>query len=229
MNGIASFIRGLDWSVLLNMAGSIIPALICIIVHEICHGLAALALGDRTAKSQGRLSLNPLRHIDVFGLLMLAVFHIGWAKPVGVDMRNFKNPKRDMALTALAGPASNLALAALLLFVLGLIYPFAGGSKLGGEAIALLDNTAYLSVALGLFNLIPFPPLDGSKALFSLLPDRLYMRLMHYERYGMFILIILVFGLSRLGGSPISAASEAVYKAFFHIAEWAYGLASGWA
>jgi Zn-dependent protease len=182
--------------------------------------------GRQDGKAQGRLSLNPLRHIDIFGLIMLAVFHIGWAKPVSVDMRNFKNPKRDMAITALAGPLSNFVLTALLLFILGLVYPFAIKTAFGSEAIKLLDNTAYLSVALGLFNLIPFPPLDGSKVLFSLLLDRLYMKLMYYERYGMFILIILVFGLARLGISPISAATGYVYDIFSNIAVWAYDISS---
>jgi Zn-dependent protease len=218
MNGFDSVLRGLDWSVPLRLVESVAPALACIIVHEICHGLAALALGDRTAKAQGRLSLNPLRHIDVFGLLMLAVFHIGWAKPVAIDMRNFKKPKRDMALTALAGPLSNFVLAALLLFAFGLVYARWGAGGAGETALDLLYLTSYLSVSLGLFNLIPFPPLDGSKVLFALLPDRLYLRLMYLERYGMFILIAVVFALSRLGVSPIAAASEAVFGVFFKIA-----------
>jgi Zn-dependent protease len=218
---------GLDWSVLLNIIESIIPALVCIIIHEICHGLMALALGDKTAKSQGRLSLNPLRHIDIFGLIMLAIAHIGWAKPVSIDMSNFKKPKRDMALTALAGPVSNFLLAAVILFVFGLVYPSLEGGSAGDEALNLLYLTAYLSVSLGIFNLIPFPPLDGSKVLFSLLPDRVYMKLMYFERYGMIILIIIVFGLSRLGINPISAVSEAVFNVFFNIAAWSFKLVAG--
>ena len=113
MADFSDIIRGMNWGYLLEIAYNIIPALLSVVVHETCHGLTALAMGDRTAKRQGRLSLNPLRHIDPFGLLMLVVFKIGWAKPVSVDMRNFRDPKRGMAVTALAGPASNFVLAAL--------------------------------------------------------------------------------------------------------------------
>ena len=161
-----SIFRNLDWSYLGDLLLQIIPALLCIMVHEICHGAAAYALGDRTAATQGRLSLNPLRHVDWFGLLMLAFFHFGWARPVSVDIRNFKHPKRDMALTALAGPASNFVMAALALFLCGLLFRALNSSTVGGFILDLLNSIAYLSVSLGLFNLIPFPPLDGSRALY---------------------------------------------------------------
>jgi Zn-dependent protease len=222
---MSEILHDLDWSVLGNLLLQVIPALLCIMVHEICHGAAAYALGDRTAADQGRLSLNPLRHIDPFGLLMLAIFHFGWAKPVSVDMRNFKNPKRDMAITALAGPASNLVLAALLLFLFGLLYGSLGEGETGRFVLRLLNTAAYLSIALGLFNLIPFPPLDGSKVLFSFLPDRLYLRLMVLERYGMLVLIVLVLLMDRLFAvSPVSAAAQAVYGVFFRIAVFADSL-----
>ena len=194
-------------------------------IHEICHGAAAYALGDRTAATQGRLSLNPLHHIDWFGLLMLAIFHFGWARPVSVDIRNFKHPKRDMALTALAGPASNFVLAALALFLFGLLFRSLNGKRVGTFMLDLLNNMAYLSVSLGLFNLIPFPPLDGSKVLFAFLPDRAYIQVMRMERYGMMVLILLVVCMNRLlPESPVATASQAVYELFFHIAEFAYSL-----
>ncbi len=222
---MSDILHNLDWSVLGNLLLQVIPALLCIMVHEICHGVAAYALGDRTAADQGRLSLNPLRHIDPFGLLMLAIFHFGWARPVSVDMRNFKNPKRDMAVTALAGPASNFVLAALLLFLFGLFYGSLGEGETGQFVLRLLNTAAYLSIALGLFNLIPFPPLDGSKVLFSFLPDRLYLRLMVLERYGMLVLIVLVLLMNRLFAvSPVSAAAQAVYGVFFRIAVFADSL-----
>ena len=226
MSGFLDVLKGLDWTYLLDLLLRIIPALLCIMIHEICHGLAAYALGDRTAARQGRLSLNPLRHIDWFGLVMLVAFRIGWAKPVQVDMRNFKKPKRDMAITGLAGPASNFVLAALALFVFGLCYaPLIKSGTLGNYALRLLDNIAYLSIALGLFNLIPFPPLDGSKVLFSFLPDRLYLRLMYLERYGMLALVAIVLILNRVFDvSPITLAGTAVYNVFFEIAVWANGL-----
>lgn len=225
MSGFGAVLAGLDWSYLLQLVIQVIPALLCIMIHEICHGLAAYALGDHTAATQGRLSLNPLRHIDWFGLVMLVLFRIGWAKPVSVDMRNFKHPKRDMAITALAGPVSNFVLAALALVLFGLLFDACYGRKVGQYVLQLLDAMAYLSISLGLFNLIPFPPLDGSKVLFSLLPDRAYMRLMMLERYGMLILIAAVLVMSRVFDvSPIRTASEAVYTLFFRIAQWAYTL-----
>lgn len=225
MSSIADVLRDLDWSVLLRLLLQAVPALLCIMVHEISHGLAAYALGDRTAKDQGRLSLNPLRHIDWIGLVMLLLFHFGWAKPVQVDLRRFRHPKRDMAITALAGPASNFLLAILFLFIYGLLYAVCAGSYLGSWVLALLNSTVFLSIALGLFNLIPFPPLDGSKILFSFLPDKAYLRLMMLERYGMVVLIVLVLILNRLFDvSPIQIAAEAVYQALFPLAQWANSL-----
>ena len=222
MTTFGGILRGLDWSYLTDLLIQLIPALLCIMIHEICHGAAAYALGDRTAATQGRLSLNPLRHIDWFGLVMLALFHFGWAKPVSVDMRNFKHPKRDMAITALAGPVSNFLLAALAMFLFGLTYRDLYGSTAGIFVIRLLQYLALLSISLGLFNLIPIPPLDGSKVLFSFLPDRAYVRLMVLERYGMFLLLALVLIMNRaFDVSPIARASEAVYSVFFRIAVFA--------
>ena len=222
MTSFRDVLAGLDYHYLVELLLQVIPALLCIMIHEICHGLAAYALGDRTAAKQGRLSLNPLHHVDWFGLVMLAFFHIGWAKPVSVNMRNFKNPKRGMAITALAGPVSNFVLAAVTLFLFGLLYAPLHEKKLGYDLLILLESIAYLSVSLGLFNLIPFPPLDGSKVLFSLLPDKIYRKLLFLERYGMIALIALVVLLNRvLDVSPVAAASEAVFRWFFHIAEFA--------
>lgn len=224
MADFSDIIRGMNWGYLLEIAYNIIPALLSIVVHETCHGLAALAMGDRTAKRQGRLSLNPLRHIDPFGLLMLVVFKIGWAKPVSVDMRNFRDPKRGMAVTALAGPASNFVLAALSMFAYGLLAVPLYGEEIGTAVLKMLGLSAYINISLGLFNLIPFPPLDGSKVLFALLPDRTYMKLMRYERYGMIMLVAIVFGLSRIGISPVGAAAEFVFDKFTVLARLGAGL-----
>lgn len=225
MSSFGDVFRNLDWSMLLRLLLQAVPALLCIMVHEISHGLAAYALGDHTAKDQGRLSLNPLRHIDWIGLAMLLLFHFGWAKPVQVDIRRFRHPKRDMAITALAGPASNFVLAIVLLLLYGLLYSSCTGSTAGSWVLALLNTTVYLSIALGLFNLIPFPPLDGSKILFSLLPDRMYIRFMMLERYGMIVLIVLVLLVNRVFDvSPIQTAAEAVYRWLFPLAQWANSL-----
>lgn len=152
----------------------VVAIFLCLTVHETCHGLAALALGDPTAKSMHRLSLNPLRHIDWFGLLLMFVAGFGWAKPVPVDMRYFRKPKQGMALTALAGPVSNILLSALALLICKVIWLYAPWSMAWNWTFLFFQYTAVLSIGLGVFNLIPIPPLDGSKVLAVLLPDRIY-------------------------------------------------------
>ena len=213
---------GLDWSVLTDALINILPAVLCVTLHELCHGLAAYAMGDDTAKKAGRLSLNPLRHLDPGGLVMMAVFHFGWAKPVPVNMYRFRRPKQGMALTALAGPACNVVLSALCLFLYGLLFPSLTVKGGGDWALELLYRTAWLSTTLGVFNMIPFPPLDGSKILFSVISDSAYEKLMHYERYGHMVLMALLFTgvLSR----PLSVMTDAVFSRLFEIAEWGYEL-----
>lgn len=174
--------------------------LLCLTVHETCHGLAALAMGDPTAKRQHRLSFNPLHHIDGLGLLSMLLCGFGWAKPVPVDPRYFKRPKLGMAVTALAGPVSNFLLALLLMFAASLL----AGVSAPGLVFSFLLETAVMSVGLGLFNLVPIPPLDGSKILFSFLPERAYNTLLRYERWGMLLLLVIVY--LDLGGSYLSNA-----------------------
>ena len=167
---------------------------ICLSVHEMSHGLAAYVLGDPTAKQMKRLSLNPLHHIDWFGLAMMFVAGFGWAKPVPIDPRYFRKPKEGMAITALVGPVSNLLLAVVVMGASRLIYlyaPYSEGWNLLFEF--LLYMVAPLSIGLGMFNLIPVPPLDGAKVLGALLPDHLYFRLMRYERFGMLFLFAFIF------------------------------------
>ena len=188
MEQLNHFLDHFDIVLLFNWVIRIGVVLLCITVHELSHGLAARLLGDPTARRAGRLSLNPLRHIDPIGFLMLLVTRVGWAKPVPVDMRYFKNPKRDMALTALAGPVSNFVLAAVALALARLpMQPWFDrlhlGDDLTGYLLAGLCVTAVLSVGLGLFNLIPIPPLDGSRLLAAMLPDGLYIALMRRERF----------------------------------------------
>lgn len=184
---------------------------LCLTVHETCHGLAALALGDPTAKSMHRLSLNPLRHIDWLGLLLMFTAGFGWAKPVPVDPRYFKKPKQGMALTALAGPVSNFVLAAFGLLACKFIYLYIPYGDTWNVVFSFCYYTAILSIGLGVFNLIPIPPLDGSKVLAMLLPDRMYGTWMRYERYGFFLLLALSF--AGIGSGAINAAINGVYAA----------------
>ena len=216
VNTLQSIWNGLDWSYLLNIVLSVVPALLCITFHEVSHGWVAYRLGDTTAKDAGRLTLNPLKHIDPMGLLMMIVFKFGWAKPVPVNMMRFRNPKRGMALTALAGPVSNLLLAVLFLGIGKVIYlyaPYSAGMNVFFEWC--LFTVAPMSVGMGLFNLIPIPPLDGSKVLAMFLPNSAYGQLMRYERYG--ILVLLALSWLGLGGNFLGDAIYGVYEALFHI------------
>lgn len=171
---------------------SVVPALICITLHELGHGFAAYLMGDDTAKRMGRLSLNPLKHLDPMGMLMMVIFHFGWAKPVPINMYRFKNPKRGMAISALAGPAVNILIAALFLFICGFTLVPLSSSSAGQYIHDMIQITASISVGLAVFNLLPVPPLDGSKILFSLISDENYDKLMRYERYGSIIMFALV-------------------------------------
>ncbi len=212
---ITEFWEQFNWTGLLQALGRVIAVLLCLTVHETCHGLAALALGDPTAKRMHRLSFNPLHHIDWLGLAAMFVCGFGWAKPVPVDMRYFKNPKAGMALTALAGPVSNFLLALLAMLAASLMVRLAPVTGLTLWVLYFLIDLAILSIGLGLFNLIPIPPLDGSKVLFSLLPEKAYYTLMRYERYGMLVLLAIVW--LDIGGNFLFNAIGSVY-------EWMAGL-----
>ena len=174
-----------------NYIFAAVAALIALTAHEYCHGYAAYRLGDPTAKSLGRLTLNPMRHLDPIGALCMILFHFGWAKPVPINPRYFKNPKKGFAIVALAGPAINLLLSflsagAYLLFF-ALVKDIAFESDLWFNIVknGLLFLFIFHSLNLGfaLFNLIPIPPLDGSRLLSVILPPKQYFGLMRYERY----------------------------------------------
>lgn len=215
MHYLSNLWAALDFGSLLSMVTRLAAVLLCLTVHESCHGLAAYALGDPTARREHRLSLNPLRHIDWFGLLMMFVAGFGWAKPVPVNPNYFKKPKQGMALTALAGPVSNFLLALLTLLAARIFCDVAAYSEANQRILDFLLMVALLSIGLGLFNLLPIPPLDGSKVLFAVLPDGTYNQLMRYERYGMLLLFALVF--FDVGSSAFSAAIEWVFALFCRI------------
>jgi Zn-dependent protease len=178
----------------------LVPALFAITFHEVSHGFVADRFGDSTARRAGRLTLNPLNHLDIFGTLMVFVVGIGWAKPVPVDFRNLRHPKRDMIWVAAAGPITNFLVALLSALVLR------GAVVLGGHAapsplfnavfepvVLMLAFSVYINLLLGIFNLIPLPPLDGGRVAVGILPDRLAQPLARIEPFGMIIIIVLVF------------------------------------
>lgn len=195
MRGFTNWLAQLDFSMLWDYAIIIAASMLCIMFHEVCHGLTALKLGDTTAKDAGRLTFNPLKHIDLWGLLMMAIFKFGWAKAVPVDMRRFKHPVRDMAITAAAGPLSNVLLAFLALCIrAGALYVnMRTDGAVSGFIVLFFEYVAILSIGLAVFNVIPIPPLDGSKVLGALLPQRIYYKVLQYERYGFLILMAVLY------------------------------------
>lgn len=215
MHYLSNLWQALDFGSLRDILLRMAAVLLCLTVHETCHGLAAYALGDPTARRAHRLSLNPLRHIDWFGLLMMFTVGFGWAKPVPVNPNYFKKPKQGMAVTALAGPLSNFLLAILVLLFARIWCDHAVWSQTNQAILDFLLRIVILSIGLGLFNLVPIPPLDGSKVLFAFLPDRAYEQLMRYERYGMILLWALVF--IGVGDSVFSALISWVFDIFCRI------------
>lgn len=177
----------------------LIPVILfALTVHEYAHGMVAYRLGDPTAKQAGRLTLNPLSHLDPMGTVMLFVIGLGWAKPVPVDPRYFANPKRDMLWVALAGPAANMGLALLS----GLIIRFLTSDPsaylsgaLGPILISMMVRSLQINLMLAVFNMLPVPPLDGSKIMYSLLPPQYAHWNYNLERYGPMVL----FGLVMMG------------------------------
>ena len=177
--------------------------------HEAAHGFVAYKLGDPTARSLGRLTLNPAKHLDPLGFLSMVLFRIGWAKPVPINTRYFKKPKRDMALCGAAGPLSNLALAIVFLIVLRLVmipvsaaYPngVVENPDFAYMCVALSVYVLYagfeLNICLAIFNLIPLPPFDGSRIFYAFLPTKLYFGVMKYERIIMIVVMALfLFGI----------------------------------
>lgn len=217
-----TFLESFDFSSLLDMVLILIASFICITLHELSHGFVAWKLGDNTAKSEGRLTLNPFRHLDIIGLIMMMVFQVGWAKPVPVNMYNFKNPKKGMALVAAAGPLSNIFITVLFLFLYGLLFIPLASLHFGGHILHLFELTAYISLGFAVFNLLPFPPLDGAKMLFSALKDEHYEVLMRYEFYGSIALILLM--MTGALGYPIAVVRQLIYNDLMPIAQWACDL-----
>ncbi|MBP3395916.1 MAG: site-2 protease family protein [Clostridia bacterium] len=213
-------LKGYAISILLSLP----IVLLSLSLHETAHGFAAFRLGDPTARNLGRLTLNPIKHLDPIGFLCMLLAGFGWAKPVPVNSRYFKNPRRNMALVGLAGPLSNLLLATVFLLLLRFVgFGWLAQVPVKNEfqfnliyfALLFLYYGVYMNVTLAVFNLLPVPPLDGSRIFFVLLPPRLYFKVMQYERYiSLAIMLLLLLGpLSRL----ISLITGLIVRGMFAI------------
>lgn len=217
----------------------LLPAvLISLSVHESAHGYAAYKLGDDTAKNLGRITLNPLKHFNLLGFLSMLFFSVGWAEPVPINARNFKKPRRDMAITAAAGPLSNFCLALIFTVLLRLaLIPLSGMISIPQPGyysiddttassplfiiLALLSAMLYLGIALNLnlmiFNLIPIPPFDGSRIAYIFLPTDLYFKIMRYEKYIMIGFIVLL--ASGIIDLPLSTITGGITDFFFNVTD----------
>lgn len=184
---------------LLKLSVMLVPGLLAITCHEVSHGYMAWRFGDPTARMLGRLTLNPLKHLDLIGTLMIFFVGIGWAKPVPVVYENLHNPKKNMIWLAAAGPITNLILATLSALVLRAVVSFGNPASVTPLAVVMeplvlmLAFSVYINLLLSIFNMIPVPPLDGGRVLVGLLPYRQAAAWSRIEPYGMLIIIVLVF------------------------------------
>ena len=270
-SGITQWINDLTTNpsaTLITLAYTAACILFSLILHECAHGWVAYKCGDPTAKMLGRLTLNPAKHLDPFGTICMVFLHVGWARPVPVNPRNFRHFRRDYIMVSLAGIITNLLLCFLSLIISALLcrviynsyvldyvrqtglqnnmidvyhmympnaiyngeFQVVAGNLNSGAEWALFVQRFFLMLAtmnlgLAVFNLLPVPPLDGSKVLFSLLPDSAYMKLMRYERYGSLLLLLLVW--SGILGRPFSRLIQTVFSWLFPIAEAAFHLVNG--
>lgn len=216
----------LDFSSAMNITQTLLSVpsiLIALTVHEVAHGYAAYKLGDPTARNLGRLSLNPLKHLDPIGTICMLLAGFGWAKPVPINTRNFKNPRRDMALSALAGPVSNMLLgfAGVLLQAIFLklfnAFPPTTERMAYVYQITLLFFALFtsLNIGLGIFNLLPVPPLDGSRIFYIFLPPKLYFGIMKYERYiSLAIMLALISGIL---DKPLSIIMSSIINGMWYL------------
>ena len=206
-------------SVIGTLAAAVIIIFVCFPVHESAHAYASYKLGDPTAKYQGRISLNPAHHLDLFGSILILICSFGYAKAVPVNIHNFKNQKRDMALTALAGPLSNILMAVIFMTILKVFDIMLGFVTVPYNVILIisliLQYGASINISLAVFNMIPLPPLDGSRILGLFLSDGLYYKIMQNEQ----MLFVITLALVALGAfsNVISTVSGFIYSVLFNL------------
>lgn len=206
MLSIISYLRNGEYLLaVISILSSCFVVFCCLPVHELAHGYIAYKLGDDTAKKQGRLTFNPFVHLNPIGTIMIFLFGIGYARPVPVNPNRFKNPKGGMALVAIAGPLSNLLMAFVFNFVYIALAANFNMTGFMGAVMYFFYFAAWVNITLAVFNLFPIPPLDGSKVLAALLPNRIYNKYMMYERYIMIALFVLLF--TGVLDKPISIVS----------------------
>ena len=207
-----------------NILCLVIAVVLAMSIHEMAHGLVSYWLGDPTAKIQGRISLNPFAHIDWLGVLCLLLFGFGWAKPVPIDARYYKVRKTGIIWTSFAGPFANFLLAFVCIFLYFVVLRFMPEfalSTVGNFITLLLSKSAMLNVGFGLFNLIPVPPLDGSKILFAFLPDEQYYRFIEGSPFLMLILIFLIY--MNVLSAPLAMLQSNILQFFINISTMLLG------
>ena len=208
--------HGFSVETVVGVCSSIFVVFCTLPIHEYAHAFVADKLGDGTPRLNRRLTINPFAHLDLWGCLMIILVGFGYAKPVPVNMRNFKNPKLGMALTALAGPLSNIIMAFFFLVLRAVAIVFGGGSDFSQICEWFFYYAAYINATLAVFNLLPIPPLDGSRIATAVIPNKYYYKIMRYERYiviGLFVLLftgILSTPLSILSNSLVGALNQIV-------------------
>lgn len=196
----------------------IVPAaLIAIIIHELAHGLVSHWLKDPTPKQTGRLTLNPVKHLDPIGVLSLIFFHVGWAKPVLINPRYYKNPKWGTALVSLAGPFANFILAIISSLLYVVSFKYLNNSFTNLILLPFFLYSTILNIGLGLFNLIPIPPLDGSKIIGAILPKQAYYQYMKYQKYGTFFILGLILLINILAMYNVPSIFDAGIEYIFNL------------
>lgn len=216
--------NGLSFELIINLMVRIFVIFCVLPIHEFAHAFIAHKLGDDTARLKGRMTINPLAHIDPFGALMIIIGGFGYAKAVPVNIRNFKKRKPYMAITALAGPVSNIIMSIFFMFFTMLIQYKIGLSSDSGilyNVAVFLMTAAQINISLAVFNLLPIPPLDGSRIFSLIIPDKYYYAIMQYERYIVYgVLALVLFGV--LDG-PINFLSDILFGLIYKIASLPFG------